>query len=171
MTEEITELMEILRSPFDIRNIKWRVGSTDQARKRGLALAYIDARDVMGRLDQVCGIDGWQDEYAEVLGRIICRLSIRMPRTPADPPGLQPTGEWITKCDGSGDTAIEAEKGGISRAFCRAASRWGIGRYLYYLPSTWCELDERGRIKNPPQLPTWAIPKGVVRALHEIPHR
>ncbi len=53
---------------------------------------------------------------------MICYLSIRC------------DGEWVTKSDGAGDTNIEAEKGGISDALKRAAQKFGIGRYLYYLP-------------------------------------
>jgi hypothetical protein len=41
---------------------------------------------------------------------------------------------------------VEADKGGISDAFKRAAVKWGIGRYLYDLKSPWvpCESRESG---------------------------
>lgn len=121
----------MLKSPFSPGKISWRVGSTTADKKKGMALAYIDARDVMERLDEACGNDGWQDRY-EVHGtKTICYLSIKM------------GGEWITKADGAGDTDVEAEKGSLSDSFKRAAVKWGIGRYLYDIESPWVELDTK----------------------------
>lgn len=99
-----------------------------------MALAYIDARDVMERLDAVCGPANWQDRYEFHGARTVCYLSIRI------------DGEWITKADGAGDSDVEAEKGAISDALKRAAVKWGIGRYLYALDAPWvpCESYEKG---------------------------
>ena len=84
-----------------------------------MALAYIDARDVMDRLDDVCGPDRWQTEFIETpKGRVICRI------------GILTDNGWVWKGDGAGDTDVEGEKGGISDALKRAAVSWGIGRYL-----------------------------------------
>jgi hypothetical protein len=91
----------------------------------------------MKRLDDVVGMENWQCHYEDLGGRVICRLSIRV------------DGEWITKCDGAGDTKIEGEKGGISDALKRAAVLFGVGRYLYYLPA--------GTTVN--NIPSWAVPK------------
>jgi hypothetical protein len=101
-----------LKRPF--KNVKWRKGY-----KNGKDLVYIDARDVMDRLDTVFGIDGWQTKYEYLGGRMICNLSVRFDL------------EWITKSDGAGDSNIEGEKGGISDSLKRAAVLLGIGRYLY----------------------------------------
>lgn len=60
--------------------------------------------------------------------------------------------------NGAGETQVEGEKGKFSDAFKRAAVLWGVGRYLYYLPNTWCNLSN-GKIKQTPNLPNWAIPK------------
>ncbi len=54
-----------------------------------------------------------------------------------------------------------------SDAFKRAAVLWGIGRYLYALPNTWCELEGGQRIKAPPALPTWATPEGYQQILEK----
>ena len=115
--------------------------------KKGSALAYIDARDVMKRLDDIVGFENWSDEYYETkTGRLLCTLSIKI-------------GDgWVSKSDGAGDTNIEGAKGGISDAFKRAAVKWGIGRYLYYLPVKWVAVENR-RIVTPPALPKWALPK------------
>ena len=114
MSEEWKSIERALKEPFKPGDLHWRKG------RGNTMLAYIDARDVMKRLDDVVGMNNWQDEYQEVSGRLICKLSIRV------------GGEWVTKSDGAGDTNIESEKGGISDAFKRAGARFGIGRYIYY---------------------------------------
>ena len=48
------------------------------------------------------------------------------------------------KADGAGDTAVEADKGALSDAFKRAAVRWGVGRYLYGMPSPWVGIEKQG---------------------------
>jgi hypothetical protein len=47
-----------------------------------------------------------------------------------------------------------------AQAFKRAASCFGLGRYLYYFTGTWVDLDERKRPKSPPRLFGWATPQG-----------
>jgi hypothetical protein len=123
-----------LAAPFADSQISWRVGSTTQDKTKGMALAYIDARDVMGRLDEVCGVNGWQDRYDNAgNGKTCCAIGIRI------------DGEWIWKSDGAGDTDFEADKGAFSDSFKRAAVRWGVGRYLYGIPSKWVEIEARGK--------------------------
>lgn len=129
-----------LHAPFPPNEIEWRVGSTTADKASGLALAYLTARNVMERLDEVCGVENWQDRYEFHGKRTICYLSIRV------------AGEWITKADGAGDSDVEAEKGAISDALKRAAVKWGIGRYLYSLDNIWVETEPAGRsarIKKP----------------------
>jgi hypothetical protein len=143
----MSDILEQLKAPFPENQIHWRVGATSKDKSKGIGLAYIDARDAMKRLDDVVGFENWQDEYVETpSGRLICRLSVRL------------DGEWITKSDGAGETQVEGEKGAISDAFKRAAVKWGVARYLYYLPNVWVELDQYRKIKNPPALPAWAKP-------------
>lgn len=122
-----------LAAPFPGDRISWRVGSTTKDKSKGLALAYIDARDVQDRLDQVCGPSNWMNRYPHANGKTVCEIGIRI------------NGEWIWKADGAGDSDVEAEKGALSDAFKRAAVRWGIGRYLYDLDSPWVELEARGQ--------------------------
>lgn len=126
-------LLAELRKPFVPEAISWRVGSTNAEKTKGLALAYIDARDVQDRLDDVVGPENWRDEYQEVAGFLICKLWLKI------------GGEWIWKCDGAGKTDVEAEKGMVSDSFKRAAVKWGIGRYLYNLDSPWVAIEARGR--------------------------
>ena len=55
------DIMTALAAPFPADAISWRVGSTTGDKSKGMALAYIDARDVQARLDDVMGAD-WQCE-------------------------------------------------------------------------------------------------------------
>jgi len=120
--------LSMLGALFDPALVHWRVGKVAGDKTRGMALAYIDARDVMDRLDKVCGPANWSDSYDIHGERIICTLRIKIEE------------EWIAKSDGAGKTAVEADKGAISDAFKRAGVKWGIGRYLYRLDSPWVKL-------------------------------
>jgi hypothetical protein len=122
-----------LFEPFSPDRISWRVGSTNKDKTKGMALAYIDARDVMDRLDSVCGVGGWQNTYPHANGKTVCAIGIKI------------DGEWVWKSNGAGDTDVEAEKGALSDAFKRSAVLWGVGRYLYDLPSPWIEIEPFGR--------------------------
>lgn len=118
-----------LKKPFLPDLIDWRVGSTTKDKSKGMALAYIDARTVMQRLDEVCGPENWQCDYPHAAQKTVCRIGIRI------------KDEWVWKANGAGDSDIEAEKGALSDAFKRAAVLWGIGQYLYDLESPWVTLD------------------------------
>lgn len=127
------DIFVALAAPFPPDRVSWRVGSTMTDKKRGMALAYIDARDVMDRLDAVVGPANWRRMHPHANGRTLCLLEIKV------------GGEWVGKEDGAGDTDVEAEKGALSDAFKRAAVNWGIGRYLYDLPSPWVEIEPAGK--------------------------
>lgn len=137
-----------LKEPFPSKSVQWRVGKTTKDKKRGLALAYIDSRAVMNRLDDIVGPQNWQDKYSfGHNGEIVCSIGIKI------------GDEWVWKTDGAGQTNFEAEKGGLSDAFKRAGVKWGIGRYLYELEGEWVDLDQYKKIINPPSLPDWALPE------------
>lgn len=126
----MSDIFEQLASPFGPSEVDWRMGSTTKDKKRSMALAYIDARTVMDRLDVVCGPAGWMNRYVMEGSKTVCEL------------GIKCGDEWVWKADGAGDSDIEAEKGALSDAFKRAAVRWGIGRYLYTLDSPWVDIAE-----------------------------
>src|SRR5690349_15673696 len=104
-----------LKRPFPPSQISWRVGATNRDKTKGIALAYIDARDVMGRFDEVFGLS-WQNRYTHAEGKTICEIGVLI------------DGQWLWRAGGAGDTDIEAEKGAISDAFKRAAVLFGVGR-------------------------------------------
>lgn len=120
-----------LKAPFPADRISWRVGSTTKDKSKGMALAYIDARDVMQRLDEVCGPASWQCDYPHAAQKTVCRIGIKV------------GDEWVWKANGAGDSDIEAEKGALSDAFKRAAVLWGIGQYLYDIDTPWVALDTK----------------------------
>lgn len=143
MTEDI---LTRLAAPFPPDRVSWRVGPTTKDGAKGQALAYIDARDVMERLDSIFGLQWQTDHIPMPNGTTCCRIGL--------PVG--PDGEMRWRSDGAGATGdVENEreremalKGGYSDSLKRAAVQWGIGRYLYDLDLPWVELDERKRIKQ-----------------------
>ncbi len=119
------DIFERLKEQFPPERVSFRGSKFIDGKPSAPFLAYIDARDVMERLDEVVGPENWSDTYFETAsGRVICNIEIGIPES------LGTT----SKADGAGDTGLEGEKGAISDAFKRAAVKWGIGRYLYSLP-------------------------------------
>lgn len=151
MARQIDEaLLAQLKNPFPVDQVKWRLGATNREKTKGIALAYIDSRDVQKRLDEVLGISNWRDYLERVDGGFVSGIEIRI------------DGEWIRRSDAAGDTKVEPIKGGASDAFKRAAAKWGVGRYLYYMPNIWVEIKPVGKsyaIKNKPAVPSWAHPQ------------
>ena len=161
----MSELLAKLSEPFSPEAIDWRVGATNGDKNKGIALAYIQARPVMDRLDEVVGLGNWTDTYTPIQGKdgvvgFFCTLSLKIGN------------DWISKMDGADTSDIEAIKGGISDAFKRAAVKWGIGRYLYDLPGVWVPIEVRGKsfvLKENPKLPDWALPKKNLKPKVESP--
>ncbi len=169
---DLTKLAE----PFPLEDIEWRVSRSGQGGKGVfcMVLAYITARAIQKRLDDVCGPENWRVEKPSVLSingksAFAVGISINL--------GLD---RWITKWDVAEPTNIEPAKGGFSGAMKRAGAQWGIGRYLYYLDETFAEVSdakpavESSRWKyarlsekhgggvyywKTPSLPGWALPK------------
>lgn len=161
-----------LAEPFPAEDIEWRIGMSgvkNDGSPWAKALAYITARAIHDRLDNVCGPDKWQLRYIEHLGATVCEIGISC-------------GEgWVWKSGGSDQTQFEAFKGGLSGAEKRAGVPWGIGRYLYKLTETWVKTSpkktnectnyqaaQKAKNNKPgvpafywaiPMLPDWALPK------------
>lgn len=159
-----------LSTPFAANDLEWFVGMTTKDKTKGLAMPYITNRAVQNRLDEVCGVDGWKNEYkalkdsdifdkdGTIKGKkfsYLCGISV----------WSEQRKEWITKWDGAEETDIESLKGGLSAAMKRAATQLGIGRYLYYLDNPWVDIEQKGNsyvIKANQEfvLPPWALPGG-----------
>lgn len=148
-------LKQRLERPFPVSSIRWRAGATTKDKSKCIPLAYIDARDVMRRLDDAVGFENWQCRYPHAGKIVICEIGILR----ACVVGMGKTDEWMWRSNGSGETDIEGEKGACSKAMVRAGVAWGIGRYLYALPNVWVPYDGR-QPKELPTLPEWATPEG-----------
>jgi hypothetical protein len=158
-----------LSEPFPSRDIEWRVSRAGKGRN-GIfcnVLAYITARAIQQRLDEVCGPENWRNEAPQIVPigektvAFIVGISIKIGT------------EWVTKWDVSEPTNIEPAKGGFSGGMKRAGAQWGIGRYLYHLDEVFAEVAEKsggplwnyGKAKDEvyywktPTLPGWALPK------------
>lgn len=134
MNKTLDQIMEELKAHFPQDQLEFKVGATNTEKTKGLALAYVQARAIQDRLDEVVGFANWRVEYREIQGGFLCSLSLRI------------DGEWIVKQDGAPVTEFESIKGGISSAFKRiASSGWGIGRYLYNAKGNWYPLEKRGK--------------------------
>ena len=166
----MTNIAKKLQAPFQPEEIEFRVQSCgiSNGRAWAMVLAYVQARAIQRRLDDVFGWDGWTDEYRSQNNNMICRLGVRTENG------------WVYKENGASETQVEAFKGGISAAFKRvAASGYGIGRYLYDLTESFadCQTEKPKNMKGwnkaqtkdkktiywkTPQLPEWALPQLTV---------
>lgn len=160
----LKEITEELKKPFARDDIEWRISRVFKSGK-ATVLPYLTSRAIMDRLDEVFGIDGWQDEYVFIENNVVCKLKVRF------------GDDWILKTDGAPQTDFESFKGGISDALKRAAVKFGIGRYLYNLDEFWVDIlpnkpegfdkkhihyvnDKKTGIKGywlSPELPKWAL--------------
>lgn len=160
-------LEQKLKCPFPSNQVHWRVGATTKDKTKAIPLAYVDARDVMERLDKAVGAANWQCRYPLAdSGLLICEIGIRQEVFDPHPDHQIPDPDkWIWKANGAGDTQVEAEKGKASDAFKRAAVLWGIGQYLYSIPNQWVEIDQYKKLKVVPQLPYNCTVKGYMESL------
>ena len=165
--DELTDdVLTALGAPFPPSDIEWRIGRSGikDGKIWATCLAYVTARAIMARLDEIVGPSGWKNEapreWSQGAPGVVMGLSIRLGN------------EWVTKWDGADQPDTEPVKGGFSNAFKRAAVLWGIGRYLYELPEGWAKVGPGGQFYqppsekrqipafrwDPPDLPTWALP-------------
>lgn len=161
-----------LAEPFPAGDIEWRVARAGVDKKEKvycMVLAYITARAISNRLDEVVGPANWCNTPLQVnevrVGVWAMQVGI----------SIWINDRWVTKYDVSESTNIEPAKGGFSGAMKRAGAQWGVGRYLYALSETFAETSESGgkgweyaRLPEkqgggsyywkPPILPAWALP-------------
>lgn len=167
------ELFHALIRPFESADLEWRAMFTkapDQSRGQDkpliLVAPYVNRPALINRLNQVCGLDGWQtdtritagavrpptgsskaDRSHIVMGHVAVGVGIRVGTDPA---------EWIWRWDGAGMLEPEppyfrgsdAGKGDYSNAFKRACEQFGIGLYLRELKAMRAILDPEGRYKS-----------------------
>jgi hypothetical protein len=154
MNGKLAEMQAALAAPFPLGEVKFKPGKVSG--DRAMALAYVDARAIQDRLDEVVGSCGWQDSY-ECLpdGSVICKLQLRL------------DGEWLAKMDVGAPSEQPDEgdrrKAAFSDALKRAAVKFGIGRYLYRLGPLWVDFDpQKKKFATDPG--TWKLPPGFLPA-------
>src|SRR5262245_44642596 len=141
---DTTTITRALAAPFGDSEVKFK----PQAVKgnRALALAYVDVRSIMDRLDNALGFENWQDDYQLLPDNsVMCRLRLRI--------GTR----WITKMDVGGPSEQpdggDRLKAAVSDALKRAAVKFGIGRYLSRHPVRGADYDPvKRRFPAPPRL-------------------
>lgn len=147
----LSDVQELLAAPFPAADVQWKAQAISRDKTRALAVAYIDARNVMERLDSVVAPANWSDSYRVVAvdGRsaVECTLTVC----------------GVSKTDvGTAGESADAAKAAYSDALKRAAVKFGIGRYLYALPKQWVNYDEQKKqLAQIPTLPKWAMPNGA----------
>lgn len=145
-----------LARPFHPDIVKWRPGSKNKDGSKAMALAYIDARDVMDRLDQCVGPNGWTTHFATLNDdrqAVSCALTV-----------LGVTKQDVGYPNGRNDE--EPYKAAFSDALKRAAVHFGIGRELYDTPQFWLPIDNYGRFSA---TPAYVVGKGWVAPGQEPP--
>lgn len=125
-----------LAAPLPPEAVEWRPSGKAGPGKRAQIVAYISARAVEERLDAVVGVGGWSFEIEPL---VIDAGELRVARG-----RLRILG--VAKDDIGTASNWEPSKGCASDALKRAAVKWGVGRYLYSLPSVWVTLDDKGEI-------------------------
>jgi hypothetical protein len=162
--ERIKEVVAALEVPFDPSQIEWRVMNTTKGQKpvRGRVVPYADQRAYTDRLNALFTPAGWTRKYTIHTSanfertsdqKIATKVLVTCDLTIFGLGSHSATGEeWAD--DPNAGASAEAQ------SFKRAASCFGLGRYLYYFTGTWVDLDERKRPKSVPQLVGWATPTG-----------
>ena len=123
-----------LAKPFDPAAVEFKPGAVAKNEARALALAYVDSREYMNRLD--AADPTWSDAYEVLEGStVICRLTVA----------------GVTRTDlGRKDEADENSlTAAAAQAFKRACTKFGLGRYLYALPQVWAEFDPQRKRFTP----------------------
>jgi hypothetical protein len=130
---EMQEILKELSKPFHPAHVTWKPGVFNRDKTKALALAYADLRAYQNRLDELCGMN-WSVSYTPWGERIVCHLTINGVTRSS-------TGEPDSQSERSEIAGTTAE----AQAFKRACAMFGLGRYLYNLPSVWAEFDNERR--------------------------
>lgn len=161
---DTAKLLEELQVPFDPALIRWHAKEfkTIRSRRFGLFFPHGDPRAYKDRLNSLFGPMAWCDHYeittipSKIL--VVCKLTI----TPLGPHSHSATGEEWSRNENA-STSAEAQ------AFKRSCVAFGLGRYLYYFPGVWVEVDGANQPLTVPSLPEWAIPEEWRQGLRPDP--
>ncbi len=146
---------------------QWRVQSRNKDKTKAICSAYIDARDVMNTLDKYC-VHGWQTDVKELAGFIFYGIGIEVPELTSEGKmsGFSTTlWRWDTGArieDNEKDNMYEqAGKSAASDALKRAAVQWGVGRFLYDLPTVTMPCDQYGNVVDERGQRVWDLTEHI----------
>ena len=137
-----------LSKPLAIQDIDFRVQSIN---KGGYATIlaekiYKDARVDIKRLNEVCGVLGWQREHTR--DNRNCIISI----------WDKENKQWVSKEDTGTESMADSQKGLASDSFKRACFNLGIGIELYDYPIIQIKLNPNEfKIENQKVKQTWDL--------------
>lgn len=157
------DLFRALIRPFEPSDLEWRAMFTRAPQGGGqplvLVAPYVNRPALVNRLNQVCGLGGWQTDVRMNPPAVV-------PAHKKDDPwpaghvsvglGILVDGEWIWRWDGAGllrqegrhFKSSDAGKGDFSNGFKRACELFGIALYLRELKPMKALLDSEGRYKS-----------------------
>jgi hypothetical protein len=160
---ELEALLTRLAEPFDPTEIKWRVTHTTQDGSRGAVIPFADPRAYTDRLNQIFTPTGWTRQYDVSTVSAVSRMKRDK---------VIQTGKVLVTCTltiggvgchtGSGEEWADEQNAmtaSEAQAFKRAATCFGLGRYLYNFAEMWVPLNIHRQPLQIPPLPKWALPR------------
>ena len=182
---DLYKALEELKEPFSQSLVRWRVGNKSKDGEWLMLFAYLEPRDIMERLDEVCARHNlvWSsnDEYVfDDRGQII-KTTVKLEEpsagitiersdasrlTPVLIPDRLKSEDYRDRASANVSYSRDLEnavKGQVTDAFKRACVKIGIGRYLYMLGMSWVKNEGEDKYGNakftPPRLEPWALPE------------
>lgn len=143
---DMKEILAALRKPFPPEHIEWKPQSKSKDGTQASAAAFVDVRRYQDRLDEAD--PNWTATYKflkDDASMVLCDLTVG----------------GVTRSDiGAKDEGgMNVETSTIAQAFKRAATAFGLGRDLYFLPMQWVPINEYGKFKHTPIIPAWYLDK------------
>jgi hypothetical protein len=125
-----------LSEHFPVEDVEFKPQTMSKDGTKALAIAFVDPRAYQRRLDDAVGVANWSVEYRPLGERaIIARITI----TDIDT-GLTVVREEVGEFD---DKGLAQYPTASAQAFKRACVTLGLGRYLYDMPQTWVNVENR----------------------------
>lgn len=127
-------IMESLAAPFPTGVVYWKPQTMAKDDRRGLAVPYADPRAYLDRLNETVPGE-WHSRatFTVAANKLFCVVDLVV--------------LGVTRY-GDGEAELDEANAGpaaSAQAFKRAATAFGLGRYLYDLPTPWEEYDAERR--------------------------
>jgi len=164
-------IIDKLAEPFPESKLKWlpAFGFKGEGKPTPV-LAYVDARTVTERLNEVVGAERWTDVYSPVTVETAEYLNSKS-KDYAELTMEQKYGGIPSRFGGiacvltvvgtqKSDVGVPSYsdqlKGAYSDALKRAGVKFGIGEYFYRLGTQFAKFDKYNKVVEAPKLPDWA---------------